>query len=119
VNFEAVLAGLPDAVIAVDADLRVVFWNAAAEELTGRSARRADGRMLKDLFAGDAALVRRLGETLATGESRSAADSAIERVDRRELPVSIVTAPLFAKDGAVAGAVAVLRDLSRIRQLEA
>ena len=119
VNFEAVLAGLPDAVIAVDAELRVVFWNAAAEELTGRSARRAEGRTLKEVFAGDAALVRRLGETLATGESRSAADSTIERMDRRELPVSIVTAPLFAKDGTVGGAVAVLRDLSRIRQLEA
>ena len=43
-NYEAVLAGLPDAVIAVDATLRVVFWNAAAEVLTARSARRAQGR---------------------------------------------------------------------------
>jgi two-component system nitrogen regulation sensor histidine kinase GlnL len=118
-NFEAVLAGLPDAVIAVDTDLRVGFWNAAAEELTGRSARRAEGRILKDVFAGDAAIVRRLAETLATGESRSAADSAIDRTDRREVPVSLVTAPLFAKDGTVGGAVAVLRDLSRLRQLEA
>jgi two-component system nitrogen regulation sensor histidine kinase GlnL len=118
-NFEAVLAGLPDAVIAVDTDLRVVFWNAAAEELTGRSTRRAEGRVLKDLFADDAAIVRRLAEALATGESRSAADSTVDRADRREVPVSIVTAPLFAKDGTVAGAVAVLRDLSRIRQLEA
>ena len=118
-NFEAVLSGLPDAVIAVDADLRVVFWNSAAEELTARSARRAEGRALKDVFAGDAAIVRRLAETLATGESRSAADSTIERADRREVPVSLVTAALFGKDGTVGGAVAVLRDLSRIRQLEA
>jgi len=119
VNFEAVLAGLPDAVIAVDAELRVLFWNSTAEELTGRSARRAEGRMLKEVFAGEADIVRRLAETLATGESRSAADSTIERADHRELPVSLVTAALFAKDGTVAGAVAVLRDLSRIRQLEA
>src|SRR5688500_8530590 len=75
--------------------------------------------MLKEVFAGEADIVRRLAETLATGESRSAADSTIERVDHRELPVSLVTAALFAKDGTVAGAVAVLRDLSRIRQLEA
>ena len=82
-NFEAVLAGLPDAVIAVDPDLRVVFWNAAAEVLAERSARRAEGRVLKEIFPGDASIVRRLGETLATGESRSEAEALIERPDRR------------------------------------
>ena len=50
-NYEAVLAGLPDAVIAVDTDLRIVFWNSAAEVLTERSARRAEGRYLKEVFS--------------------------------------------------------------------
>ncbi len=118
-NFQAVLAGLPDAVIAVDDELRVVFWNAAAEVLVERSVRRAEGRLLKELFAADASLVRRLGETLATGESRSEAEGTIERFDHRQVPVSIVTAPLFDRDGRVEAAVAVVRDLSRIRQLEA
>ena len=66
-NYEAVLAGLPDAVIAVDTDLKVVFWNSAAEVLTERSARRAEGRYIKEVFSPDASVVRRLGETLATG----------------------------------------------------
>ncbi|HEX2436660.1 MAG TPA: ATP-binding protein [Methylomirabilota bacterium] len=118
-NFQAVLAGLPDAVIAVDEALRVVFWNAAAEVLTERSTRRAEGRLLKELFAADASLVRRLSETLATGESRSEAEGVVERPDHRQVPVSLVTAPLFDRDGRVEAAVAVLRDLSRIRQLEA
>jgi two-component system, NtrC family, nitrogen regulation sensor histidine kinase GlnL len=119
VNFEAVLAGLPDAVIAVDDALRVVFWNAAAEVLVERSARRVEGRLLKEIFAADASVVRRLSETLATGESRSEAEGAIERPDHRQVPVSIVTAPLFDRAGRVEAAVAVVRDLSRIRQLEA
>jgi two-component system nitrogen regulation sensor histidine kinase GlnL len=118
-NYESVLAGLPDAVIAVDHDLHVVFWNAAAEALTGRSARRAQGRLLKELFPPGASLVRRLAETLATGESRSEAESAVESADGRSVPVSLVTAPLFARDGTVEAAVAVVRDVSRIRQLEA
>jgi two-component system, NtrC family, nitrogen regulation sensor histidine kinase GlnL len=118
-NFEAVLAGLPDAVVAVDEALRVVFWNAAAEELTERSARRMDGRMLKEVFPPDASLVRRLSETLAMGESRSETETTLERPDRRLVPVSIVTAPLFDRGGRVEAAVAVVRDLSRIRQLEA
>jgi two-component system nitrogen regulation sensor histidine kinase GlnL len=117
-NYEAVLAGLPDAVIAVDPALRVVFWNAAAEALTARSARRAQGRLVKEVFAPNTSVVSRLTETLATGESRSEADGIIETTDGRSVPVSLLTAPLFARDGTVEAAVAVLRDLSRIRQLE-
>jgi PAS domain S-box-containing protein len=118
-NYEAVLAGLPDAVIAVDRGLRIVFWNSAAEVLTERSARRAEGRLVKEVFPADASIVRRLTETLATGESRSEPEGVIERSEHRQVPVSIVTAALFSRDGSVEAAVAVLRDLSRIRQLEA
>jgi len=118
VNYEAVLAGLPDAVIAVDPDLAIVFWNSAAEVLTGRSSRRATGRALKDVFPAESSVVRRLAETIATGESRSEPESVADTVDNRQVPVSIVTAALFGRDGSVEAAVAVLRDLSRIRQLE-
>jgi len=119
VNYAAVLAGLPDAVIAVDPDLRIVFWNAAAEVLTERSARRVEGRLLKEVLPADASIVRRLGETLATGESRSEADGVVERPDHRQVPVSLVTAALFGRNGEVEAAVAVVRDVSRLRQLEA
>jgi two-component system nitrogen regulation sensor histidine kinase GlnL len=118
-NYETVLAGLPDAVIAVDAAARVIFWNSAAEVITARSARRAEGRPLKALFPVESSLSRRLMETLATAENRSETDCVLETADNREVPVSVVTAPLFARDGHVEAAVAVVRDLSRLRQLEA
>ena len=118
-NYEAVLAGLPDAVIAVDTALGVIFWNSAAEVLTGRSTRRATGRGLKDVFPPESSIVRRLRETIATGESRSEAEALLDTVDNRQVPVSVVTAALFDRDGTVEAAVAVLRYLSRIRQLEA
>jgi two-component system nitrogen regulation sensor histidine kinase GlnL len=117
-NFESVLAGFPDAVIAVDVGLRVIFWNAAAEALTGRSARRSVDRTLKDLLP-DASLVRHLSETVRTAESRSESETTIETPDGRAVPVSVLTAPLFNRDGTVEAAVAVVRDISRLRQLEA
>jgi two-component system, NtrC family, nitrogen regulation sensor histidine kinase GlnL len=118
-NFETVLAGLPDAVIAVDDALRVVFWNAAAEALTGRSSRRAAGRSLKELLPPDASLTRHLAETVRTGESRGEGETTLLTPDGHTVPVSIVTAPLFDHGGTVGAAVAVLRDISRIRELEA
>jgi len=120
VNFQAVLAGLPDAVIAVDDTLGRLL------ERRGRGAHRALGApgprvgCSRRFFAADASIVRRLSATLGTGESRSEAEGVIERPDRREgVPVSIVTAPLFDRAGRAEAAVAVVRDLSRIRQLEA
>ena len=118
-NFETVLAGLPDAVIAVDDALRVVFWNAAAEALTGRSSRRAEGRSLKELLPPDASLTRHLAETVRTGESRGEGETTLLTPDGHTVPVSIVTAPLFDHGGTVGAAVAVLRDISRIREIEA
>ena len=118
-NYETVLAGLPDAVIAVDTSTRVIFWNSAAEVITGRSARRAQGRLLKEVFPVNSSLARRLMETLATAESRAETDGVLETVEAREISVSVVTAPLFAHDGNVEAAVAVVRDLSKLRQLEA
>lgn len=118
-NYASIMSGLPDAVIAVDALGRVVLWNSAAEALTGRSARRAAGRLLKEIMPAGASVTRRVLEALETGESRSEAEGLLETTDGREVPVSVVTAPLFAADGEVEAAVAVIRDLSRLRQLEA
>src|SRR3989442_15933538 len=98
-NYESVLAGLPDAVIAVDGGLHVVFWNAAAEELTGRSARRAQGRVLKEILPPGSSLVRPLTETLAPGGHRSEADGGPETRDRRTVPGSILPAPPFPRGG--------------------
>jgi len=118
-DYEALLAGLPDAVVGVDEGLRIVLWNPAAEALLGRSARRVVGRTLKEVFPAETSLARHLSDTLTTGESRSEAEALVETPDGRSMHVSIVTAPLAGKSGAVTAAVAVVRDITRLYQLEA
>jgi two-component system nitrogen regulation sensor histidine kinase GlnL len=118
-DYQALLAGLPDAVLGVDENLSVVLWNPAAEALLGRSARRILGRTLKEVFPPDTSLIRHLSDTLATGESRSESEAIIESAEGRSVYVSIVTAPLAGRSGAVSAAVAVVRDVTRLHQLEA
>jgi two-component system nitrogen regulation sensor histidine kinase GlnL len=62
--------------------------------------------------------VRHLTDTLATGESRSESSAVIEGPDGRPVHVSLLAAPLAGRSGAVTSAVAVVRDISRLRQLE-
>jgi two-component system nitrogen regulation sensor histidine kinase GlnL len=118
-DYESLVAGLPDAVVGVDDGQRIVLWNPAAEALLGRSARRVTGRMLKEVFPSDTSLVRHLTDTLATGESRSESEATVETGDGRVVHVSVMTAPLAGRSGALDAAVAVVRDISRLHQLEA
>ncbi len=118
-DYGGLLASLPDAVIGVRPDLTVFLWNAAAEALVERSATRALGRALGDVFGHDARLVRHLAETIRLAEGRAEAESAVELPDGRIVPVSLQTAPLHGPAGDLRGAVAVLRDLSRLKALEA
>jgi PAS domain S-box-containing protein len=113
------LASLPDAVIGVRPNLEVFLWNAAAEVLVGRSATRAIGRGVADVFPAEARLVRHLAETLRTGEGRAESESELELPGGRILPVSLQTAPIHGGQGDLRGALAVLRDLSRLKALEA
>ena len=117
-DYAALVAGLPDAVIGIDAEHRIALWNPAAEELLRRSARRVVGRTLKEVFPPETSLVRHLLETLTTGESRSESEALVESGEGRSVHVSIVTAPLGGRTGEVQAAVAVIRDVTRIHQLE-
>jgi PAS domain S-box-containing protein len=116
---DRLLASLPDAVIGVRPDLTVSLWNGAAEALTGRSATRAIERHLAECLGPEARLLRHLGETVRLGEGRAEPESEITATDGRAIPVSVLTAPMHGPRGQLRGAVAVLRDLSRIRALEA
>ena len=116
---DRLLASLPDAVIGVRPDLTVFLWNSAAEALTGRSATRALERLLPECLGAEARLIRHLSETVRLAEGRAEAESEITATDGRSIPVSVLTAPIHGPSGGLRGAVAVLRDLSRIRALEA
>lgn len=118
-DYGGLLASLPDAVIGVRPDLSVFLWNAAAEALVGRSATRVVGRGLGDVFGPEARLVRHLAETVRLAEGRAEAESEIETALGRVVAVSLQTAPIHGAAGGLRGAVAVLRDLSRLKALEA
>src|SRR4030095_13223345 len=113
-DYEALVAGLPDAVVGVDAELRIVLWNPAAEALLGRSARRVPGGTLRGLSPPETARARHLADTLATGESRSESEAVVESADGRSVHVSVMTAPLAGRGGAVTAAGAGGGELSTL-----
>jgi PAS domain S-box-containing protein len=118
------LSSMSDGVIAVDAAKRIILFNKVAEDLTGWS--------FEDAQAGQADEVIHIIDD----KTRKAVPSPIDRVlqsggtangtDRdvivsrngSKYPVSAAAAPIRKEDGTIIGAVMVLRDVAREREID-
>jgi two-component system nitrogen regulation sensor histidine kinase GlnL len=106
-------------VIALDRDGRVTLFNPAAEAYLDRTARHALGRHYTELFAGHDALLYLVKAALQDGRSITDDEGVfLQRPKSPPLPVSAYATPIFSKLGEQDGAVLVVRDLSRVRELE-
>jgi two-component system sensor histidine kinase VicK len=117
-RLEAVVAGMEEALVAVDADGRVTTFNHAAESLTGQPAARVLGRPVDEVLdlTGDdgTPLTGRIARP--SGGWRTVA--SVRAAGGEGIPVAVSVGPLRGPGGEHAGAVVVLRDVRREREVE-
>lgn len=118
-QLEAAVAGMGEALIAVDADGRVTLFNRAAEELIGLDTDDVMGALVGEVL--DA--VGEDGVPLANrlqrpSPSRWTLTATIATELGPRIPVAITSGPMRGLDAAVSGAVLVLRDLRPERAVE-
>ena len=114
-----ILDNIDRAVIAFDSDGRITLFNPAAEALMECSSRQIVGKSYQDLFKNQETLLYLV--KVALKEGRSITDDEglfLHRSNASPLPVNAYTAPIFAQGGNQNGAVMIIRDLSRIKDLE-
>lgn len=120
-RLETILQSMTDGVIAVDAKGRVLTLNREAERILGVKARSASGKPISDLLQ-------------PTDRSGAVQELPIHRLERGSVdgvfiggraggngqmtPVAITSAPIEDEEGNVAGAVAVVRDLTSQLEVE-
>ena len=115
---EDLLSSLQDGVIILDRDGRIVSVNQAAEELTGFSRSQIAGRPIGEVFAPPAPLSALAAKTVAKGRSHTDFDAHVVRADGSALTLSTVASLMSDPTGEHRGVVLVLRDLSRVRDME-
>ncbi len=119
---ESILDNLPDGLYLTDLDRRIVFWNRAAERITGWSRKDVVGKCCRDnvlchvdkdghLLCGEEYCP--LHRSIVTGQpSRTPLLIFAKRRDRRRIPVEVSVSPLHDHEGTVIGGIEVFRDLS-------
>jgi PAS domain S-box-containing protein len=116
---ENILESLNDGIAVVDRNDRIVRWNRRLEELYGLRHESAVGRRLDQLF--DSGFF----EVLRSARMESPEGAAFYRVPlttrheaSRRLLVNVATTPLRDSDGAIAGTIVIVEDISARVQLE-
>jgi PAS domain S-box-containing protein len=115
---ESIVNSVTSGIVTVDLDGRVVTLNPAAERLTGFFAGEAAGRYCTEVFSGTPEIGDLVMEALASRVPIANVPVTFRRGAGAGRPVEVSTAPLKGSDGKDLGVVAVLRDLTHVRQLE-
>src|SRR2546425_525550 len=113
---ENILTTIESSVIAVSADGMITLFNSAAERLLGLDAGQLKAASFQNLPRPIATL---LESTLEDREPRTQIETTIYNNSGRATPVICSTSALRDRAGSMLGAVAVLSDLTRLKQLEA
>jgi two-component system nitrogen regulation sensor histidine kinase GlnL len=115
---EAVLAGLPTGVIVVDREGSIVFWNPAAERITGFKASEMKGCKYSETIGRGLPQRQTPLYTLATGCCLNQEEKTLTGKSGGQVPVSSSTSLIGGGDSRP-GAIEVIVDLRRLRALEA
>ena len=113
------LGAVGEAVIALDTDRRVVYWNRAAEEVYGWSAEETMGRRLMDRVVPED--LRTHAEEIMAGVRAGLSwkgEFVVRRRDGTRLTVEATNTPVLSEDGGQVGVVGVLKDVTEHRKAE-
>jgi PAS domain S-box-containing protein len=118
-RLEGVVGGMGEALIAVDDRGRITDFNAAAEELVGVPARDTIGRKLDSVCRvtgeDDVDLTPRFVRPVVDSWT---AQAELVAHDGSTVPVAVSAGPLRGAAGVLTGAVFVIRDVRREREIE-
>ncbi len=113
-----ILRSFVNGLVTLDLDGCVVTVNLAAETLTGCAASVLTGRPATEVFHHVPELRDLLLETLRTRVGVPQVVLMLPRDEGHSIPVEVATTPLRGAEGQALGVVAILRDLTPVRQLE-
>jgi PAS domain S-box-containing protein len=116
-RIETIIQSMADGLIAVDARKNVLAFNREAEQLVGVDSTAAMGKPVEEVVHARDSQGQEVRLPIYDLAEGSVAGAFVER-DGTTIPVAVTCAVLRGDDGELTGGVAVLRDMSREREIE-
>ncbi|MCR4426078.1 MAG: ATP-binding protein [Firmicutes bacterium] len=113
-HLEALVLGMPDALLATDARGRIVLANPAAERVTGTSYRVMSGKHILEILR-EHQLADLVDRALAGGD---VGEAEIPVLREQQLVLRATAAPVRRGEGPTAGTIIILRDVTEVKHLE-
>lgn len=117
-NAKEILNCIADGVFTTDKDLRVTFFNKAAEKIIGIKQEDAIGQYCFEILRANvcekACTIR---YAIENGKEQIVEQINILRHDRKQIPITVSASPLKDEAGNIIGGVETFRDLSAIETL--
>ena len=116
--WEHIATYLEEGLAIIDNRHTLVFFNAAAESLTGVAQTQVRGISYTQVFDENPWIVALIRRAQEPGYSRTAGEGELRDRFRRVVPVRVTCSPIFDQNDCPLGFVLVLHDLSHQKELE-
>jgi PAS domain S-box-containing protein len=116
-SLEQLIASAGEGIISVDAHDRINGWNPAAERIFGLAAAQATGRAITDLLPVSQYTAAK--ERLARGASMEVFEANAEGPRETPVALAVTLSGLRNRQGGLDGLIAIVRDITAQREVEA
>jgi PAS domain S-box-containing protein len=114
---EQLISSAGDAIVSVDGEGNIRGWNPAAERIFGRAAAQVVGQPFAGLLPADP--YRAARAALSRENPVRSFDATAKRADGRALNLAVTLSYLPGRDGGPEGMLAIVRDMTTQREIEA
>jgi PAS domain S-box-containing protein len=118
ISSTTILNSLPNAVFSTDAQMRIIYFNLAAERITGFKSREACGMYCKDVLrTGICETECVVKWALDTGRNFSNIETTIKTASGQTIPALVSASLIRDADGAIVGYLYSFQDISLLKQV--
>jgi PAS domain S-box-containing protein len=118
-SFVEILNRIPDGLFTTDKELRITYFNPAAEKITGFPAADAVGMYCKDVFKNKICEINcALKKACEIGGDIHNREYVITNIEGRELPIMCSTSAFRDTSGKIIGGLEIFKDITDIHRLQ-